>query len=70
MVYKQFVINTTLFLYNLHNGMSGTSLFDSGMLIGYSALYTFWPVLVVCSYDQSCSARTASAFPQGVVAWQ
>ena len=65
MVYKQLVLNGTLFLYNFFNGMSGTSLYDSVMIIAYSTLYTFFPVLAVGCFDQSARATTLYEYPQG-----
>ena len=64
MVYKQLVLNGTLFLYNAYNGMSGTSLYDSVMIIMYSMVYTFLPVLVVGCLDQPVRASTAYNYPQ------
>ena len=57
------MLNGTLFLFNTHNGMSGTSLYDSAMLIGF-AFYTFAPVVIVGWLDQPASASTAYALPE------
>ena len=45
---------------NMLNGMSGTSLYDAVMLIMYSMLYTFIPVLIVGCLDQPVRASTAA----------
>ena len=63
-VYKQGLFVFSLFFFNLYNGMSGTALYDSAMIVCYPVLYSFLPVLYFGILDQSVRASTANTYPQ------
>ena len=52
-VYKQGLFVFSLFFFNLHNGMTGTALYDTAMIVCYPVVYSFLPVLYVGIMDQS-----------------
>ena len=61
MIYKQMLVNATILLYNLYNGLSGTLLYSSVGIAGYAAVSTFFPVVMVGCFDEAVRAPTAYA---------
>eukprot|EP00292_Cryptomonas_paramecium_P008043 CAMPEP_0113713684 /NCGR_PEP_ID=MMETSP0038_2-20120614/32148_1 /TAXON_ID=2898 /ORGANISM="Cryptomonas paramecium" /LENGTH=346 /DNA_ID=CAMNT_0000640477 /DNA_START=3 /DNA_END=1044 /DNA_ORIENTATION=+ /assembly_acc=CAM_ASM_000170 len=55
---------TSLFLFNIVNGWSGTAIYDSWIMVGFNALYTFLPPIVYGFMEQDVRAETAMSVPQ------
>ncbi|RHY34313.1 hypothetical protein DYB32_001300 [Aphanomyces invadans] len=45
--YKNMALIMTLFAYSFLNGHSGQTLYESYLMVGWNALYTFFPILVL-----------------------
>ncbi|RQM23985.1 hypothetical protein B5M09_003968 [Aphanomyces astaci] len=48
--YKNMALIMTLFAYSFLNGHSGQTLYESYLMVGWNALYTFFPILVLGAY--------------------
>ena len=62
--FKNTVCVTTLFLYNIYSGWSGTTIFPSFLLMCYNVLFTGVPVIVYGFLEQDVKPETALKFPQ------
>ncbi|KAF0755369.1 hypothetical protein AaE_004994, partial [Aphanomyces astaci] len=61
--YKNMALIMTLFAYSFLNGHSGQTLYESYLMVGWNALYTFFPILVLGIKDEDISAETVLRFP-------
>ncbi|CAG9315347.1 unnamed protein product [Blepharisma stoltei] len=53
--YKNFILTVITFGYVFISDFSGTSIFNSGLLVGYNLLYTTFPLIVLGVFDQDIS---------------
>mmetsp|Transcript_3683 Transcript_3683/g.9267 ORF Transcript_3683/g.9267 Transcript_3683/m.9267 type:complete len:1125 (-) Transcript_3683:205-3579(-) len=63
-LYKQMLMVTTLFLFNIYNGWSGTVVYESWVLTGFNVFYTFLPIIFYGVLEQDVKAETAMTYPQ------
>ncbi|ETW08630.1 hypothetical protein H310_01166 [Aphanomyces invadans] len=61
--YKNMALIMTLFAYSFLNGHSGQTLYESYLMVGWNALYTFFPILVLGIKDEDISAEAVMRFP-------
>ena len=62
--YKNTVCVTALFLYNIYQGWSGTTLFASLLLMSYNVFFTGVPIVVYGFLEQDVSDANAIKHPQ------
>jgi phospholipid-transporting ATPase len=63
-LYKNCFLVSTLFLYGIWTGWTGTALFDSFMLAGYNVAWALAGIILYGSIENDVSPATALAHPQ------
>lgn len=61
--YKNFILVLPMFLFSFYNFYSGTSLYDSWILISYNVVLTSVPIVIVGSIDKDLDQNTVLANP-------